>query len=75
MSKWRHGCDAEMFVYIPKGYSYKEIKVRCGSTAFDGGVNQCDRCEAKFAAPAPLEDESDMDYYERTSAMEDRDDF
>jgi hypothetical protein len=44
--RWRYGCDTPMTVYIPRGFDYKPVEVRCGSTAYDGGVNQCDKCSA-----------------------------
>jgi hypothetical protein len=69
MTAWRNGCDESIEVYIPKGYSYKAVMVRCGSTAFDGGVNQCERCAARTGPlPLPDEDEGDMEFYERTHA-------
>lgn len=71
MSKWRAGCDESITVYIPKGYTYVAREVRCGSTSFTGGVNQCEKCAAKRPMPEPLEDEGDMEYFERTSGYED----
>ena len=65
MSKWRHGCGKKFTVFVPRGYSYREMEVECGSTAYDGGVNQCGECDHK-PMPVPDEDESDMDYFERT---------
>ena len=65
MSKWRHGCGKRFEIMIPRGYGYREVTVECGSTAIDGGVNQCGECDHK-PMPAAYEDESDMDYYERT---------
>ncbi len=64
-SPYRYGCGVEMTVFVPRGYGYKEIKVRCGSTAHDGGVNQCEDCEKRHHIKPPDEDESDMDWFER----------
>ena len=66
MSKWRHGCGKPVTVYIPKGWDYVARERECGSTAIDGGVNQCDECAATGSMPPAREDESDMDYVERT---------
>jgi hypothetical protein len=68
--KWRYGCDAEMTVYVPRGGDYRELTVRCGSTAHDGGVNQCAACERRHPMPPAHEDESDMDYFERTDGAD-----
>jgi len=52
--RWRYGCDKQLEVSVPRGYSYKLMTVRCGSTAFDGGVNQCEACARKFPqGPVP----------------------
>jgi hypothetical protein len=64
MSKYRFGCGKEIEVFVPRGFSYVSIMRECGSTAHDGGINQCERCEAR-AYSMPGEDESDMDWYER----------
>ena len=50
-SKWRYGCGKKMSAFVPKGYGYKEIPVECGSTAYDGSVNQCEKCEITKAQP------------------------
>ena len=50
-SKWRYGCGKNMSAFVPKGYGYKEIPVECGSTAYDGSVNQCEKCEITKAQP------------------------
>jgi hypothetical protein len=56
-----------MTVSIPRGYGYREVTVQCGSTSHTGGVNQCDTCIERIGAmPEPHEDESDLDYFERT---------
>ena len=30
-------CDKEAFYYVPRGWDYKEIKTRCGSTTYQNG--------------------------------------
>lgn len=66
MSKWRFGCGKPMTVFThSERRGYREHKVECGSTAFDGGVNQCDECERKYPVKSPLDDESDLDWFDR----------
>jgi len=66
VTRWRFGCDKEITVMVPRGYSYREYVTRCGSTAYDGGVNQCDDCAAKLGTPpTPREDEGDLEYDDR----------
>jgi hypothetical protein len=67
MSKWEFGCGKKITVFIPSGYAYKPRERECGSTAHDGGVNQCDDCEKQHPVPAPYADESDADWYERAT--------
>lgn len=38
------GCGEKMQEYIQRGYGYKEITVRCGSTSPDGSPWLCERC-------------------------------
>lgn len=65
-SRWRYGCDTEITVYAPRGYGYVEYTTRCGSTAHNGGINQCEECERKFdALPLPDEDEGDLEWDDR----------
>lgn len=68
MSRWRNGCDASIEVYVPRGYGYKPMQVRCGSTAFDGGTNQCEACATQYTPPLPHADEGDLEYFERTES-------
>ena len=37
-------CGKEMQVSVPKGWSYKEITVRCGNTSPEGSPWLCDKC-------------------------------
>lgn len=67
--KWRFGCDAEMTIYTPRG---RAIKTRCGSTAYDGGVNQCDDCAEKSGPlPLPGDEEGDMEWFDRATGGDD----
>lgn len=43
------GCGKTITEYVPRGYDYKEIKVKCGSTSPDGYPWQCPACERKNA--------------------------
>lgn len=65
MSKWRYGCGKSMTVLIPHGMTYRERTVECGSTAHDGGVNQCSVCALKHPVSMPTEDEDDLSWAER----------
>jgi hypothetical protein len=67
MSGWRFGCGKEITVYIPTKYSCREITAKCGSTSYNGGVNQCEECEEKHNVPLPYEDEGDLEWYDRTT--------
>ena len=46
-------CYNKVSVYVAKGYGYKEIKMPCGSTSIDGGVNLCDVCEDAMSKQHP----------------------
>jgi len=67
MSKWRFGCGDKINVVIRRGWDYVTREVECGSTAHDGGVNQCPACFRRHEVDSPREDESDMDWFERVS--------
>jgi len=43
------GCDKPMEVYIPKGWDYKAITVRCGNTSPSGNPYLCEQCAEKYA--------------------------
>ena len=42
------GCNAQITVYVERGFSYREHKTRCGSTGVDGYPQFCDKCEKKY---------------------------
>ena len=43
------GCKKEMTEYVARGYDYREITVKCGSTSPYGGPWLCEKCERKHA--------------------------
>jgi hypothetical protein len=66
MSKWAFGCGKKIEVVVPHGrYDSRAITVECGSSAHDGGVNQCDACEKNHPVSDPYEDEGDMEWFDR----------
>jgi hypothetical protein len=69
---FRFGCGEVVTVYVPTRYDYKAIARKCGSTAYDGGVNQCEECSKKHNVPLPYENEGDMEWHERVMAREER---
>jgi hypothetical protein len=50
------GCGKSIEVDIPKGFSYKTITVKCGSTGIDGYPNLCEECEKKKQKESPSGD-------------------
>ena len=61
-----YGCGKEIIVYVPTKYSSTEHKTVCGSTSYNGGVNQCDECADRTGhIPLPYEDEGDLEYDDR----------
>lgn len=66
MSGWRFGCGAKFTGFVPRGYSYREVTLTCGSTAYNGGVNQCDKCAARIdPGPLPEAGEGDLEFDHR----------
>ena len=62
--RWRYGCDKEIMVCVPRGpYDAKSMTVRCGSTAYDGGVNQCVECARKHPQ-GPVPEYGDIEHYD-----------
>lgn len=37
-------CQNKATEYVPSGYTYREIQIRCGSTSPSGGVALCEAC-------------------------------
>ena len=42
------GCGLKMTEYVPRGYDYKEITVKCGNTSPDGNPYLCEECELQY---------------------------
>ncbi len=42
-------CHKPMTTFVPSGFHYREITVRCGSTSPDGTPFLCDECAEKHA--------------------------
>lgn len=43
------GCRKEMQVWVPRGWDYREITVRCGETSPHGDPWLCDECAERYA--------------------------
>jgi hypothetical protein len=65
MSKWRFGCGCNIEVTVQRGYGHTIKVVECGSTAYDGGINQCEECEIEHPYSMPDEDEGDLEWFDR----------
>jgi hypothetical protein len=39
------GCGDQIEVYVPRGYDYKPINVRCGNTSPSGCPWLCETCD------------------------------
>lgn len=66
MSGFRFGCGVSFSAFVPRGFTSREVEVRCGSTSYNGGVNQCDKCAASIdAGPLPDADEGDLEFDHR----------
>jgi hypothetical protein len=64
----KYGCGATFTIWVPRGWNQREVKVRCGSTAIDGGVNQCQHCEVIVGQPPlPMEEEGDLEWDHRVN--------
>ena len=37
-------CDNQVSYYIPKGYDYREVFLKCGNTDHNGERAICDKC-------------------------------
>jgi hypothetical protein len=38
-------CENTVVKYVPRGYDYREVEYRCGSTGIDGNPVWCHSCE------------------------------
>lgn len=45
-------CKNEVSFYVPRGYDYREVKIKCGNTDPHGGRTICEKCEKD---PAEME--------------------
>lgn len=41
-------CNKPISVFVPRGWDYKEITVKCGNTSPTGNPWLCDDCAKKF---------------------------
>ena len=46
-------CKNKVSQYVPRGYDYKEILSRCGSTGINGEQLICEECEEKMKKRYP----------------------
>jgi len=68
MSGWKYGCGKKFETAVPTRFSCKTVMATCGSTAWNGGVNQCDACATKQELmPPPTPDYGDDDYDDYSS--------
>lgn len=44
------GCENRVEYYVPKGYDYKALDYKCGSTGIDGQPVMCKICQDKIAS-------------------------
>lgn len=58
-------CDATVTQWVPRGFTYREHTLKCGSTGFDGWQVLCDKCSETQQPIAPWEgdDAGDDDDY------------
>lgn len=42
-------CGTKLKVWVPSGWDYKEVEVKCGNTRPDGLPYLCEKCEKKHA--------------------------
>jgi len=46
-------CNNKVIQYVPKGYGYKEVTMKCGSTSIHGTPLYCDECEKRYEKQYP----------------------
>lgn len=46
-------CTNLVTQYVPKGYGYKEISMKCGSTSIHGVAIYCQKCEETYKERYP----------------------
>lgn len=50
-------CENMVEQFVPSGYSYKTVLMKCGSTSIYGTPLYCEECEKTHEAKAPWEHE------------------
>lgn len=45
-------CDNQVSYFVPKGFGYKEVFIKCGNTDIYGDRAQCDHCQNSAKARA-----------------------
>ena len=51
-------CQNKVSYYVPRGYDYREILIKCGYTDPYGGRAVCDDCDAKHGEQIAREEEA-----------------
>jgi len=51
-------CDNKVSYYVPRGYDYREIFIKCGYTDPYGGRAVCDDCDDKYGEQIAREEEA-----------------
>jgi len=46
-------CENLVSQWVPRGYDYREIKTRCGSTGIHGQELLCEECQERLAREYP----------------------
>jgi len=47
------GCENKISIYVERGWTHKEVKLRCGSTDPHGDTVICDDCQKKARLAYP----------------------
>jgi len=48
-------CGKTCSQMVPTRYSYKEVPIRCGETAYDGSQFICEECTRRGVKPRPYD--------------------
>ena len=51
-----HSCGKPVTVFVPRGFTYREVQYKCGQTGIDGYPVLCDDCAKEFNAQEYRED-------------------
>ena len=52
-------CDNRVNFFVPRGYDYREVAVRCGTTDPHGGRAICDTCQGSASKRKARERQDD----------------